>query len=188
MKTLFTHIINKAVLVCTLLCLAWLHSTAQEQDYRAFHNISMGASTAANCFIQDTEGMIWAGSDKGLYAYDGYTALPYYKAGGFSNTHIYCAVRTDYSHFFLGSDNGLLIYNYRDGQYEERLPNSPKDIRCMARDGNKIWLGSLGGLYLYDITQQKISRFRTDRGLPHHTIYSIIKASDGKVYIGTYNG
>jgi signal transduction histidine kinase/ligand-binding sensor domain-containing protein/CheY-like chemotaxis protein/AraC-like DNA-binding protein len=31
-------------------------------------------------------------------------------------------------------------------------------------------------------------RFKAGNGLPHNTIYSVIKATDGRVYVGTYNG
>ncbi len=163
-------------------------AVAQNEEYKTFRNISTGVSTAVNCFVQDSEGMIWAGSDRGVYTYDGYALYPHYTAGGISNTHIYCALRIDDSRFYFGTDNGLLIYNYRTELCENNPALSPKDIRCMARDGNSVWLGSIGGLYLYNIATGKTIRFKAGGGLPHNTIYSIIKASDGKVYIGTYNG
>ena len=43
-----------------------------------------------SCFLQDTQGLIWIGSDKGLFSYDGYSTQPHFIFGERSNTRIYC--------------------------------------------------------------------------------------------------
>lgn len=182
MKYIFK--ISYLIIFCNLLTFA----DAQTCDYKIFNNISLGVSTAVNCFVQDSEGMIWIGSDKGLYSYDGYTIYSHYEQGSISNTRIYCGIRVGNSRLYLGSDNGLLIFNYRTERYESVLSDLPRDIRCMVRTGNNIWVGSINGLYLYNISTKKVIRFPVGKGLPNNTIYSIIKASDGNIYIGTYNG
>lgn len=188
MRLYSKQIVRLCILLPVLFCMVGITAVAQVQDYRTFRNISLGVSTAANCFVQDSEGMIWVGSEKGLYTYDGFSIYPHYELGKLSNTHIYCAIRVGDSRFYLGSDNGLLIYNYRTECYENNPSIAPRDIRCMVLDGDNVWLGSINGLYLYSITSGRCVRFRAGGGLPHNTIYSLIKASDGRVYIGTYNG
>ena len=167
------QIVELCRLLPVLFCMVGITAMAQVQDYRTFRNISLGVSTAANCFVQDSEGMIWVGSEKGLYTYDGFSIYPHYELGKLSNTHIYCAIRVGNSRFYLGSDNGLLIYNYRTECYENNPSIAPRDIRCMVRDGDNVWLGSINGLYLYSITTDRCIRFRAGGGLPHNTILSL---------------
>ncbi|WP_296121461.1 hypothetical protein [uncultured Bacteroides sp.] len=42
---------------------------AQKPDYRLFQNISLGAEASViSCFLQDTQGLMWIDSDKGLFS------------------------------------------------------------------------------------------------------------------------
>lgn len=159
----------------------------KSDDYQRFSNLSLGTEASIiGCFLQDAQGMIWIGSNKGLYSYDGYSTQSHFQFGDRSNTRIYCGAVIDSTYLYMGADNGLLIYNCRLDAYEEPDVNFPKDIRTLALQGNVLWLGTLNGLYTYQLNTRKLSP--VTKGIPHQTIYSIITASDGNVYIGTYNG
>lgn len=68
---LFVFILLQTVLPCRM----W----AQKPDYRLFQNISLGTEASViSCFLQDTQGLIWIGSDKGLFSYDGYSTQPHF--------------------------------------------------------------------------------------------------------------
>ena len=60
-------------------------------DYTLFHRVGLGAQAAVvTCLVQDTEGLLWAGSDRGLFCYDGYKAQQCFEYGTRQNTRIYC--------------------------------------------------------------------------------------------------
>ena len=89
----------------------------------------------------------------------------------------------------MGTDNGILIYNYRTDRYEQPATDFPTDVRTMALQGDTLWIGALNGLYTYQLQNRKLSPLDTKRnGLPHNTIYSIIRTGDNQIYVGTYNG
>ena len=89
----------------------------------------------------------------------------------------------------MGTDNGILIYNYRTDRYEQPATDFPTDVRTMALQGDTLWIGALNGLYTYQLQNRKLSPLGTKRnGLPHNTIYSIIRTGDNQIYVGTYNG
>ena len=136
-------------------------------------------------FLQDTQGLIWIGSDKGLFGYDGYSTQPHFIFGERSNTRIYCGEVVDSTYLYLGADNGLLIYNYRTDTYEEPGIDFPTDIRTLVMYDGLLWLGTLNGLYTYHPQTREISSVK--EGIPHQTIYSLIHSSDHQLYIGTYN-
>lgn len=160
-------------------------------DYQLFENIHLSAEASViSYFIQDTQGLMWIGSDKGLYSYDGYSAQAHYTVDKRENTRIYCGVLVHDSYLYLGSDNGLLIYNYRTDQYEEPDIPFPSDIRALTLYENDLWIGTLNGLYIYHFPSGEL-RFidkKTNPGLPHETIYSLILSESRRIYIGTYNG
>ena len=161
--------------------------SAQKPDYRLFQNIGLGTEASViNCFLQDTQGLIWIGSDKGLFSYDGYSTQPHFVFGEHSNTRIYCGAVIDSTFLYLGADNGLLVYNYRTDTYEDLEVDFPTDIRALVMYDGLLWLGTLGGLYTYHPHTRKISSVK--EGIPHQTIYSLIHSSDHQLYIGTYNG
>ena len=176
---LFLFILLQIGLPCTL--------AGQKSDYRLFDNISLGTEASViSCFLQDTQGLIWIGSNKGLFSYDGYSSQPHFTFGERSNTRIYCGTVVDSTYLYIGADNGLLIYNYRTDTYQEPEADFPTDIRTLALRDGVLWLGTLNGLYTYSPETRQLSSIT--EGLPHQTIYSIIRASDDNLYIGTYNG
>lgn len=159
----------------------------QKPDYRLFENISLGTEASViSCFLQDTQGLIWIGSNKGLFSYDGYTAQPHFTFGERSNTRIYCGEVMDSTYLYLGADNGLLIYNYRTDAYENVEVDFPTDIRTLVMYDGRLWLGTLNGLYTYHPHTHELSAITEE--LPHQTIYSLICSSDNQLYVGTYNG
>jgi len=174
-----------------LFLLPALLASGQSAAYQSFDNISLGTEASViNCFLQDNQGLIWIGSDKGLFSYDGYTVQQHFTPGEQSNSHIYCGIIIDSTYLYLGADNGLLIYNYRTDRYEKLQVSFPSDIRALAADDNILWIGSLNGLYTYDLHSRNLKRFTREeyKNIPHETIYSILCATNRKVYIGTYNG
>ena len=99
--------------------------SGQKPDYRLFDNISLGTEASViNCFLQDTQGLIWIGSNKGLFSYDGYSTQPHFTFAKRNNTQIYCGTVVDSTYLYLGADNGLLIYNYRTDTYFQNTENA----------------------------------------------------------------
>lgn len=159
----------------------------RKSDYHLFENISLGTEAPViSCFLQDTQGLIWIGSNKGLFSYDGYSTQPHFTFGERSNTRIYCGEVVDSTYLYLGADNGLLIYNYRTDTYEDMGVDFPADIRALAMCDGVLWLGTLNGLYTFHPHTCMLSPVKD--GLPHQTIYSLIRTSDNQLYVGTYNG
>lgn len=180
------RIIN--LLLSILLCLPTL---GQSLHYQFFENINLGTEAAvASCFVQDNQGMIWIGTDKGLFSYDGYTPQQHFTYGERNNSRIYCGITIGNEYLYLGSDNGLLVYNYHTDKYEEPEPDFPTDVRALVQQEDKLWIGTLNGLFIYDLSSKELRKIdRKDHpGLPHETIYSIVRTANDNVYIGTYNG
>jgi signal transduction histidine kinase/ligand-binding sensor domain-containing protein/DNA-binding response OmpR family regulator len=154
------------------------------------HRLGMDAS-AVYCVVQDSHGLIWMGTDRGLYNFDGYQAHQYSaraQLGQDNDGNVYCALMVDSVHIWLGTDNGLLVFNTFTDSFEPAQGVLPENIRAISRiDDHLFWIGSINGLYRYDKETHKSEKIN-DGELPHQAIYSILKYDDNTFYFGTYNG
>lgn len=173
------------------LLLLFAPARAQRVVYQTFENISLGAEASVICcFLQDSQGMMWIGSDKGLFSYDGYSTRQHFTLGNPENVRIYCGTIVRDSFLYFGADNGIHIYNYHTDRYEEATVRFPTDVRTMLVREDVLWIGSLNGLYNYNLETGQLKEFTQKEypGLTHKTIYALIHSADDWLYIGTYNG
>ncbi|MFN8205922.1 MAG: two-component regulator propeller domain-containing protein [Bacteroidales bacterium] len=154
------------------------------------HRLGLDAS-AVNCVIQDKHGLIWLGTDRGLYSFDGYLARHYSsgaQTGQENDGVIYCALMVDSVHIWLGADKGLFVFNTYTDMYESAPAGLPENIRSISRiNGHSFWIGSINGLYQYNSLTNEL-RKRSDEALPHQAIYTILRYDENTFYFGTYNG
>jgi signal transduction histidine kinase/AraC-like DNA-binding protein/streptogramin lyase len=180
---------SKLSILTALLCLVLrLTAYAQNSGTRTFETIATEADANTVYSIATDEcGLMWIGTNQGLNFYDGYRLHRCYEEGHQSNTHIYSILARG-NRFYLGGDNGLLIYDLATDRYVDTDVDFPRNVRALAMEGDNLLIGSLNGLYRYDIAANKISRIQ--RGLPHNAVYAIAenKAQPGNYFIGTYNG
>lgn len=151
----------------------------------AWKNVTVdGKKTTVFCMIRDSHGLMWIGTNSGLYFYDGVTAHP---VGGseLSGTQVYSIIEKD-ARLFVGGNNGLLIYDYKTGEVSFCNALVTKEIRCMHLHDNLLWVGSLYGLFRLNLRTGKVAE--VSAGLPHKSVYSLLRDSRGILYAGTYNG
>lgn len=184
------QMITTLFLICILCINCNIYGYGRKINYQQFDNMYLGAEASViSCFLQDSEGLIWIGSNKGLFSYDGYSMQQHFTYGEYSNTRIYCGIIIDNTYLYLGTDDEMLVYNYRTDKYEQPEIELPTDVRTMALQGDTLWIGSLNGLYTYELKSKKLVAYNsTNSGLSHNTIYSIIRTRNNQIYIGTYNG
>lgn len=174
-----------------MFCTLSFFVVAQNPISKNFFNISINAEASTiYSFTQDSLGLMWVGTNKGLFSYDGYSTQQHFVYGENSNTAVYSLLECGGKYIFLGTDNGLLIYNYQTDQYQAIESNTLRNVRTLAKQGSIIWIGSLDGFYSYNLETQQLVNMTRDKGvnLSHHTIYSIITSADNSLYIGTYDG
>ena len=153
---------------------------------KSFETVKIDA--AANnvyALCQSSDRLIWVGTNQGLLNFDGYTAHKCYVPGGHGNIAVYCITEVD-GLLYLGTDDGVLIYDARTDRYVEHGITFPNDVRTLLNYGNELWIGSLNGLFTYDIKTHKIRNLT--RHIPNKAVYSLSKDKYDNIFIGTYNG
>src|SRR5690606_40739232 len=117
---------------------------AQPTAYRSFHNVIAGAgATTVSAFAQDSLGMVWLGTNMGLVSYDGYVTQAHHRHNDSTNTYVYTIAVLNSRVMCLGTDNGVLFYDYQNDTYLTNAISFPSDVRTLLLDGNNLWIGSL---------------------------------------------
>lgn len=143
-----------------------------------------GKKTTVFTLFRDSRGIMWFGSNSGLFFYDGINTYPVGENELFGS-QIYSLVEKD-EKLYIGSNNGLLLFDYRSGKITPYSVATPSEIRVLMLNGDDLWIGSLNGMARLDLASNSLAD--CSAGLPHRSVYSILRDSRGIIYAGTYNG
>lgn len=156
----------------------------QSPEY-AWKNLTFEGKTAAvHCLFTDSRGLMWLGTNQGLYCYDGVTLHPIDHETT-SSLQIHTLAEGE-NGLYLGTHEGLFRYDFRSNNLQPVSSLLPKEIRSLLRIGSTLWIGSLFGAYTYGIdTSTMVCR---SQGLPHPSVYSLLHDSQGNLYAGTFEG
>ncbi|WP_158568965.1 hybrid sensor histidine kinase/response regulator transcription factor [Chitinophaga silvisoli] len=176
-------------LICTAILALYVHLLwGQNYQYHTFKNIAIGPeATTINAFAQDSLGLMWLGTNNGLYSYDGFSVQSHLGNDTSHKTFVYDIIVINKELMCLAMENGIFFYNYQKDQYETTPVQFPTDVRTLLLENDHLWIGSFKGLFKYNLRSKKLESVAY-KGLSNHTIYSLTRASNGDILIGTYNG
>ena len=159
--------IHRVYVVC-LLALLVLPVVAQR-----FINVSLEGAQTVCSITQDAQGMMWVGTDNGLYSYDGYHGYRHYQDHSYSNTRVN-ALAFDNNLLYLATGNGILKFDTHANAYlqtpavadfqnevkrkamkelrvldlQTRNANYGDDVYALLHTSKGLLQGKINGLYL----------------------------------------
>ena len=106
---------------------------------------------------------------------------------------IYGALKDEEGSYWLGSSNGLAVYNPVSNGLKTIPKESPQlgsdRVSCILDDGSgRYWLGTGHGLVIIDPDNNTIQYLREQEGLAHNNIWQIIQREDGTLWVATDGG
>lgn len=141
--------------------------------------------TLANCLKVDKKGMLWLGTDQGLFSYNGAYSANYLK----ENSKIVNLCADQEGAIWAGSD-GHGIFIAKDGQAEhsrQALTSNAVYSICEDRDGRK-WIGTLrGGVNIIDVRKHLFEQ-HAFTGTVENFILSFCEGTGKNIWIGTDGG
>ncbi|MDO3695562.1 ATP-binding protein [Wenyingzhuangia sp. chi5] len=169
--------------ICFTFILSSSNIFGQYTKYQFFNNslLSLEANSV-RCFLQDNQDLMWVGTNRGLYSYDGYESFPHFVSGNDEERVINCGLFYKEDYILLGTDRGILVYNYKYDKYIPFEIEFSKDIRSMIITDDDLWLGCADGLYRYNYSQKKLYPIfgNSNTGI----IYAIVEYN-GFIYVET---
>ena len=110
---------------------------ASKINYLEFDRLTVDIeASVVNSLAQDSSGMMWICTNKGLYSYDGYSIYPYNRAGYESRVQIQCAEFIG-DELWMGTDRGVLVYDIRAGAYIPG-PCTDREKEAPRRRGGRV--------------------------------------------------
>ena len=140
--------------------------------------------------LQDIDGYIWLGSDRGLFRFDGFSFKSFDPAEDSSEFHV-SALNEDEGHtLWIGCRDGkiyrteqgkIVLFNPEEGTAEVAIT----DI-LVAKDRTLWWSTAGEGIYFY--SGSKVYNINHDDGLPDDYVYDLESDREGNVWAGTDGG
>lgn len=169
-------------------------------NYQSYTNsiLSLEANSV-RFFIQDEQGLIWVGTNKGLYSYDGYRSFSHFSPGSDESRMISCGLFYKEDYLLLGTESGILKLNYKFDKYEPFEIELKKDIRSMVLYGDDLWLGCSDGLFKYNFETKEMQKMLGNHhnventGMVHALleyqgyIYAVLSGVIGRFSADNYN-
>ena len=147
-------------------------------------------------FFQEESGRIWITSNAGYNILNPSknTISSYSKQQGLDDKNQYINIFKDSSGtFWLGTANGIIYsLNEETGQLEKyNVTNASSQVifNIIEDIQGDIWVSIIqGGLYKIDQNTGRPGNFTKNNGLSSNSVWTTLETSDGKIWIGTYEG
>lgn len=166
---------------CIVLMMISLSSIGEIPFFKTLQVDRENKNLRVNTLFQDKNGFIWAGTDHGLYMYDGFVFEKMIRDTGAVEMNISCIAEDSNGALIVGTEDGIILKKTHERFH--LLPHRTKGpIRSILDLGEYgLWVASYGdGIYLLEgDSWKKIPDLADDY------IYSMIKHPSGKVFAGT---
>lgn len=160
-------------------------------QYQSFKNIYLPIeSNIINIVFQDNTGMIWIGTKRGLFTYNGYQIYKLSIDLTIEYINVTSILQLNEQYLCIGTDRGLCFFNLLTEQFENLHPATQciKSVRSMILWDNKLWLGTnKEGVVYYDLQNRNIQPMPIKSTKTKSIVYAF-EPADGKLYIGAYDG
>jgi methyl-accepting chemotaxis protein/ligand-binding sensor domain-containing protein len=188
-----SHRVAATSLAGLLAVLPAVSARAQELRFRQLTPDNGLSSSYVQYIVQDKQGFLWFGTDKGLDRYDGYSVHNYHhrrtdpRSIGDGNILTIHQDRRDT--LWVGTNTGLSRYDReRDAFANYALGSASRQVRAIADDSHgTLWLGTDKGLYRFDRATGTATLLDGSVGttLAGLTIQALTEDSHQRLWIGT---
>lgn len=160
-------------------------------SWSVFNSFSLnGEALPVKCITQDGNGMMWIGTDIGLFSYDGYSSAQRFEYNDKHNTRINCEILYMGRYLILGTDNGLFCYDTYLHRYDDATPFEEEKVNALlVTEESKLWVGSESGLCVIDLaTMARTDVDMTAEKSRGRGSVNSLTEYNGSIYIGSYWG
>lgn len=151
-----------------------------------------------NTLWKDRRGVLWAGSDDGIYVHDAArNLLTRFRANGSMRPGFVISMYEDqYHELWVGTYDGTFCLDsarqswrtYVPGRHDPHSVTNPYALSFHEDRQGRLWIGTAGGLDRWDRPTGRFIHTEADLVLASGVISSILEDSTGRFWIGTNSG
>ena len=171
----------------TILLIAMLALVSSWAEAQNFDNVNIAEASSVCSVAQDERGVLWFGTDNGLFAYDGYrTITPTQQLNTSPPHHLTTRIHSMlmlHDVLYMATERGLMVYDIRRGRFEAPSGSTHGEMRAVTMYGGRVWFGGAQGLFSIDT---KSGAVRTESARLRN-VYSLLATKHG-LLVGTISG
>ena len=174
----------KKVFGCVILLLLFFDGMAQRPFFRELVINKVKEDLRVNAIAQSNDGLIYFGTDDGLYNYDGFSFESLHAAGDTISKKISVISSFENNKLIIGTEKGkLLLWSNNKLKSIKSPVHSP--VKSIVRyENGDLWLASYGEGIYYRIGND----WHRLAGIPDPYIYQLILHPNGTLWAGTDGG
>ena len=161
------------------------------------------SSKLVSSIAQDKYGIIWIGTDEGLYRFDGSKSEVFTHSSasqdGLNVSWINCVYPARDGRLWIGTEKGVTIFNPENGtltgctsDQDTKNRLSTQRIRCILEDEEGVmWIGTTNGLIKFNKETGALAFFKMPQGEEIPIANEVIDISEDinhNLWIGTFHG
>ena len=196
-----TNLPSQRLIVVSILLFLGIYIPALLFGQQANHHYSMKDGLSADvilCLLQDSQGLIWAGTSNGLNKFDGYQFSSFRydpkDPDGLVNDIIYCLWEDPQQMLWIGTNSGLNLFDPKTEDFQHVKLGSNEEskvvvIKIRERSDGTVWICTNEGVFLADPKTLSISRpFKVSGNKDEKQALDIAESKNGKVWMSTGMG
>lgn len=174
----------KKLIGCCMLVFLFLSGNAQRPFFRELVINKLKEDLRINAIAQSNDGLIYFGTDDGLYNYDGFSFESLHAVGDTNAKKISVVVPFENNKLMIGTEKGsLLLWSNNKLKSIKSPVHSP--VKSIVRFPNgDFWIASYGEGIYYKIGND----WHRLAGIPDPYIYQLILHPNGTLWAGTDGG
>ena len=154
-------------------------------------------NTNARVFLEDSDGYLWIGTDKGIFKFRNYKFVDKYKYSSskdaLSADMINSFLEDSEQDIWIGTRNGFDKYDKKTNSFKRyESPNYPLSnnsvISIYQSDDSLIWIGTLSGLNKFNKKTEEFSVYTQKNGFKNDCIYEILEDNHKNLWLTTNRG
>ncbi len=158
-----------------------------DYSYHSFRHVELPSyANIVNTLIQDDQGMMWIGTKRGLFSYNGYNVNYHMCEGDLLESPIQAITQVSSRYLCIGRDGGLRWFDLEAEDYCELCPELPNmAIRSLEMFDGKLWIGTRDeGVFTLDLESKELLKIPHE-GKEESLVFDLEIAGD-KLFIGSY--
>lgn len=181
---------TNSILIAILLLLTGA-AFCQSPHFQSYSLLKKNESVQVNKIFQDASGLLWIGTHKGLFRFNGKTFRHYTKADSLPDINVTAIGQDSAGRIWTGFDNGALGFIGEDNKFVLFTPeegSTSATVSDILFDSNGVlWFSTRNdGLYYYE--KNRLYRLDEDNGMPDLFIYDLLEDASGNIWAGTDGG
>lgn len=181
----------KQYLIYLILALAiCTEAGAQSPWFQQYSIGELHPNARAELVYQDRNSLLWFGTTRGLFMFDGLTFTPYLKQDSTASNHVRAIFQDRNGRLWTGYEDGSIFYlsNQRLRKWEPEEGTPAAAVTGFAEDAaGRFWFSTYGEGVYYQEGGHVYNFDRTD-GLLGNDIYVMTPDKWGRMWLGTDGG